>query len=68
MALARVSLATRRSTSVEDKPDKIAYNIFRLIPVVSTKKTNQNSHMLSTPCFAGTATRLDATSIYRMCQ
>jgi hypothetical protein len=34
----------------------------------STRQISLNSQRLSTPCFAGTATRLDAISIYRMFQ
>jgi hypothetical protein len=34
--------------------------------VASTRQTTPNSRRLSTPCFAGTATRVDATSIYQM--
>jgi len=45
---------------------KMVCNTFGLTPAVSTRKIMPNSHALSTPCFAGTATRFDATSIYRM--
>src|SRR5947207_12778167 len=55
-----------RSGSVENKPDKTTWNTSGLTPVVSTRQISPNSRRLSTPCFAGTATRLDAMSIYRM--
>src|SRR6266702_3648954 len=66
MALAKTSQAMRRSSSVEDKLDKIAYNIFGLIPVVSTKQTRLNFRKLSTLCFTGIATQPDVMSIYQM--
>jgi hypothetical protein len=66
MVLARISLAMRRSGSAENKPDKTTWNTSGLTPVVSTRQISPNSRRLSTPCFAGTATRLDAMSIYRM--
>jgi len=66
MALARISLAMTKSGFVENKLHKTAWNTFGLTPVASTKQIMPNSRGLSTPCFAGTAAPLDATSIYRM--
>jgi hypothetical protein len=43
MALARISLAMRRSGSVENKLDKMACNTFGLTPVASTRQTKPNS-------------------------
>jgi hypothetical protein len=68
IALARISLAIRRSGSVENKLDKMTWNIFGLICVTSIRQTTPNSRTLSTPCFVGTATRLDTTSISQMFQ
>lgn len=66
MALARKSLDMKRSVSMENKLDWIAYNTFRLIHVVSTRQTTLNFRKLSALYFAGTTTRLDAMSIYWM--
>jgi hypothetical protein len=68
MALAKISLAMRRSGSVENKPDKMTRNTFGLTPVALTRQITPNSRRLLTLCLAGTATRLDATSICQMFQ
>jgi hypothetical protein len=68
MALVRKSLATRRSSSVENKRDGMAYNTYGWTPVASIRQTTLSSSMLSTPCSVGTVTQLDATSIYQMFQ
>jgi hypothetical protein len=64
--LARIRLAMRRSDSVENRSNKIAYNNFGLIPFVLTRQIILNSRRLSTPCFAGTGMRLNVTSIYQI--
>ncbi|KAF2466941.1 uncharacterized protein BDR25DRAFT_359000 [Lindgomyces ingoldianus] len=62
MAVARASLAMRRSDFVETKLDKTVCNTFGLIHAALTKQTNLSSFRLSTPCSIGTATPLDAAS------
>ena len=52
---------------MENKLDKITCNIFWINTYNINKKNYENSRMLSTLGFAGTATQFDATSIYRMC-
>jgi hypothetical protein len=66
MALARISLAIRRSGSAENGPGKTTWNTSKLTPVILTRQISPNSRRLLTLCFAGTAMRLDAISIYRM--
>src|ERR1700733_4850578 len=66
MALARISLAIRRSGSVENKLHKTTWSTFGLTPVVLTRQTTLNSRRLLTPCFAGTVMQLDVTSTYQM--
>src|SRR6266480_7138446 len=56
----------RRSDSVENGPDTMAYNTFGWTLVASTKQISPSSHSQSTPCFAGTKMRINATSIYGM--
>jgi hypothetical protein len=66
MALARISLAMRRSASVENRPDRMVCSTFGLTPAVSTRAIKPNSRALSTLCFAGTVVLLDAMFICRM--
>jgi hypothetical protein len=66
MALARTSLAIRRSDSVENRPNKIVCNIFGLILVVSTRVSTPNSRDLLTLCFASTVRRINTMSFCQM--
>jgi len=66
MALARISLAMRRSGSVENRLDRIVCSTFGLTPAISTRATKLNSHALLTLCFAGTVVLLDVMFICRM--
>ena len=66
MVLARARLAMTRSGSAENRPDAMACNTFGWTPVASTNRTALSSQRLSTPCFAGTVMRLNATSISQM--
>ena len=59
-------MAIRKSGSVENKRDKMAYNTFRWTLVISIRQTPPNFRRLLTPYFASTATRLDIIFIYRM--
>jgi hypothetical protein len=65
-AIARASLAMRRSGSVENKPNAMACNTSGWTHVASTDQTTPSSRKLSTLCFASTVVRLDATSICQM--
>jgi hypothetical protein len=44
----------------EQRPGKMAYDIFGLTPAVSTRKSTPKLHALSIPCFAGTGGQLNA--------
>jgi hypothetical protein len=66
MALARINLAMRRSSSAENKRDKTTCNTIGLTPVVLIRQIRLNSRSLSILCFVGIVTRLDAMSISRM--
>lgn len=65
---ARRRLVTRRSGSAENRLGVMACNTFGWIPAVSINRTALSLLKLSTPCFAGTAYRLNATSICQMCR
>jgi hypothetical protein len=66
MALERISLVTRRSDSVENKPSAMACNTSGLIPVASTNRVVPSSQNQSTLCSAGTDARISATCTYQM--
>ena len=57
-----------RSGSAENKPEGMVCNTFGSTRAASTNQTAPSSKKLSTPCFAGTVTRLNATCILRMFQ
>src|SRR6266536_4645536 len=66
MTLARISLGIRRSGSVENEPESMAYNTFGWTPVALIKQTIPNFRRLLTLCLAGTRMRLNVTFTYQM--
>jgi len=68
MEPARRRLVTRRYGSAQNRLDVMAYNTFGWTPAVSINRTTLNLQKLLTLCFAGTACRLNATSICQMCR
>ena len=66
MVLAQANLDMTRSDSAENKLDMMIYNTFGSTLAASISQTALSSRKLSTPCFTGTATRLNASCILPM--